>query len=89
MASSWRKCTYGFPLEPELFTLRSAKSNIDLAREFVDCPAIYNECLTQRGRVPGRFSYGKIIKVVMLLDAMEYETVESHVHEAKALVRVF
>lgn len=86
MAENWHKYTFGFPLTPDHFMLQLCKSNVDLTREFKDSPVIYDQCLTWKGPVKGCFSFGQIIRAVMLLDAMEYEAVDSHIQESRLMV---
>lgn len=86
-APHWAKSTHSYPFDPSFFTLRLCKSNVDLERDFPDSPAIYDQCLTASGKAKGRFSYNKTVKVVLMLDAMEYERVDDHITTQMALVR--
>ncbi|KAG9124322.1 hypothetical protein FRC07_012032 [Ceratobasidium sp. 392] len=80
----WIKNTLGYPLQPEIFTLRLPRSFIDLERDFPDTYAIYDRCLTKSAKGKGRFAYGKDITVILMLDNDAFETITSHIADVGA-----
>lgn len=85
-APHWAKGTFNYLFKPEFFTLRLQKTNVNLERDYPDLPAIYDQCLIASGRQKGRFAYGKQVKVILMLDALEYENIESHIEVCRARV---
>lgn len=84
--SNWSKVTCDYPFDSRSFTLRLAKTNVDLVRDFPDTPALYGQCIATTGKSKGRFQYGKSVKVILVLDSAEYEVIDEHIKIQKALV---
>ncbi|KAG8794407.1 hypothetical protein FRC12_024645 [Ceratobasidium sp. 428] len=81
----WQKLTFGYLLNPEIFTLCLVKNMVNLERDFSDSCATYDQCLTKTGKTSSaRFSYGKNIKVVLMLENEVYDTITAHIDDAQA-----
>ncbi|QRV83587.1 hypothetical protein RhiJN_11603 [Ceratobasidium sp. AG-Ba] len=86
LKGSWACFTYNFPLDPTHFTLRSAKTRVDLVQNFPLVNAIYDECVTTKGRAKRKFNPQAMPKVVLFFDPMMLDVLDDHIHEQSSKV---